>query len=67
MKHQQEQPTRALTADEVADRLGMHVVTVRRHLNSGVIPAVKFGGAWRVSPATLDALLSGTLQVPATK
>ncbi len=60
-------PEPALTPEEAARRLGLHVVTVRKHLVAGLIPAARIGGAWRISPATIDAMLAGELQTPSPK
>ena len=67
MKHQKKESARALTAEEVADRLHMHPATVRKHLLSGTIPGVRIGPHWRVAPATIDRLLAGELQIPSAK
>ncbi len=42
-----------LTLNEVADRLGVHYMTVYRHVRLGMLPAHKVGGSWRVDPADL--------------
>ncbi len=46
-----------LSVEEVASRLGRHVVTVRADLRSGRLPGVRVGRSWRVRAADLDALL----------
>jgi len=49
-----------LTADEVAEKLKMHIRTVRRLLATGVLPGKKIGGKeWRVSAASLRAYIEG--------
>ncbi len=40
-----------LTLHEAADRLGVHYMTVYRHVRLGMLPARKVGGSWRVDPA----------------
>ena len=40
-----------LTLHEVADRLGVHYMTVYRHVRLGMLPARKVGGSWRIDPA----------------
>ena len=47
-----------LTPEESAAYLKMHVDSIRRLLRSGKLPGVKVGGGWRISKATLDAMLS---------
>ena len=43
--------------NEVADRLGVHYMTVYRYMRTGRLPAVKVGGEWRVEPRDVDHLL----------
>jgi excisionase family DNA binding protein len=42
-----------LTLHEVADRLGVHYMTVYRHVRLGMLPAHKIGGSWRIDAADL--------------
>jgi MerR family transcriptional regulator, light-induced transcriptional regulator len=42
-----------LTLHEAADRLGVHYMTVYRHVRLGMLPARKVGGSWRIDPADL--------------
>lgn len=42
-----------LTLHEAADRLGVHYMTVYRHVRLGMLPAHKVGGSWRIDPADL--------------
>lgn len=46
-----------LTAAEVADILEIHPRTVTEYIRTGALPAYQFGGAWKVSEATLRAFL----------
>lgn len=46
-----------LTAPEVAEILEVHPRTVTEYIRTGVLPAYQFGGAWKVSEATLRAFL----------
>src|SRR5688500_18815068 len=47
-----------LTAEQVAQRLGRHVVTVRKDLRTGRLPGgVRIGGSWRMRADALEALL----------
>ena len=45
----------SLTLHEAADRLGVHYMTVYRHVRLGMLPAHKIGGSWRIEPADLPA------------
>jgi excisionase family DNA binding protein len=44
-----------LTLHEAAGRLGVHYMTVYRHVRLGMLPARKVGGSWRIDPADLAA------------
>jgi excisionase family DNA binding protein len=46
-------PGALLTLHEVAERLGVHYMTVYRHVRLGMLPAHKVGGSWRIDPADL--------------
>jgi excisionase family DNA binding protein len=48
-----------LTLHEVADRLGVHYMTVYRHVRLGMLPAHKVGGSWRIDPADLVGRRAG--------
>ena len=55
-----------LTLHEAADRLGVHYMTVYRHVRLGMLPARKVGGSWRIDPADLaTALRAGRRRQPA--
>jgi excisionase family DNA binding protein len=43
------------TADEVADRLGLHVRTVRNYIRDGRLTAVRIGKQYRIARADLEA------------
>lgn len=45
----------SLTLHEAADRVGVHYMTVYRHVRLGMLPAHKVGGSWRIDPADLNA------------
>ena len=47
-----------LTLHEAAERLGVHYMTVYRHVRLGMLPAHKVGGTWRIDPADLVAASS---------
>ncbi len=48
-----------LTPEEAAVYLKKHVGSIRRLLRTGALPGAKFGGGWRISKASLDALAKG--------
>ena len=48
-----------LTCHEAATYLRLHVRTVGRLLNQGMLPGVKVGRQWRLRRADLDAYLRG--------
>ncbi|MFD6683231.1 helix-turn-helix domain-containing protein [Micromonospora parva] len=51
------------SAEQVADRLGLHVRTVRSYIRSGRLRAVRIGKQYRIAASDLDAL---TGRAPAT-
>lgn len=52
-------PREGLTLHEVADRFGVHYMTVYRWVRLGRLPARKVDGGWVVDPADLDRVRSG--------
>lgn len=46
------------TTQEVADRLGVSVFTIRRYIRGGMLRAVKLEGLYRVRRGDLAAFLS---------
>ncbi len=46
-KHEKNVPYNLATADQVADLLQVHVRTVYRLVNRGLLPGKKIGGGWR--------------------
>ncbi len=61
-RRQQTQPPtedrdRLMDVEEVAAYLNLHLMTVYRMLQSGILPARKVGGRWRISKQELDAWL----------
>ena len=46
--------SRLLTVDEVARRLRLHPITVRRHIRAGRIPAMRIGRSVRVKEADIQ-------------
>lgn len=51
-------PERFLAVDDVADRLGVHVRTVRRWIARGELVVHRFGGAVRISERDLAAFVA---------
>ena len=47
-------PNHLYTADEVAERLNMHVKTIRRYIRDGRLKAKRIGKEYRVTRADLD-------------
>jgi excisionase family DNA binding protein len=56
MAIEQRHDDQLLTVREVAERLRLHPITVRRHIASGRLPAVRIGRAVRVREADVRAL-----------
>ncbi|PZF91979.1 DNA-binding protein [Micromonospora deserti] len=50
---------------EVAERLGLHVRTVRGYIRTGRLRAVRIGKQYRIARADLDALTGRRLPAPA--
>jgi excisionase family DNA binding protein len=44
----------ALTLKEAAERLRVHINTIRIHVKAGQVPAFRIGRCWRIWPADLD-------------
>jgi MerR family transcriptional regulator, light-induced transcriptional regulator len=53
-----------LTLHEVADRLGVHYMTVYRYVRLGQLPAKQEGRIWQVRPEDLDAFVTGQSDAP---
>jgi excisionase family DNA binding protein len=46
------------TTQEVADRLGVSVFTIRRYVRAGLLRSVRLEGSYRIARADLQAFLS---------
>lgn len=53
-----------LTAEQIADELGVHISTVRRHFRNG-LPGRKVGHHWTTTRAAFDAWLLRQPEQPA--
>jgi MerR family transcriptional regulator, light-induced transcriptional regulator len=51
-------PGKPLTLSEVADKLGVHYMTVYRYVRTGKLPATRVGTAWQVDPDDLIPIKS---------
>jgi len=51
-----------MTLREVAQYLGLHVMTVYKLTRGGQMPAVKIGGQWRFKRDVLDEWLESQMQ-----
>ncbi len=49
--------SKLLTVDEVAKRLRLHPITVRRHIRSGRLPATRIGRSVRVREEDIEATM----------
>lgn len=52
------------TADEVAERLGLHVRTVRNYIRDGQLTATRIGKQYRISRADLEAFTGRPVTEP---
>ena len=56
-----------LTLKEVSERLGLHINTVRRYVNKGMIPIVKFERAIRIEERDLEKFIKARKQAAKKK
>ncbi len=54
MKAEAEMDETFLSLTEVAERRGLHYMTIYRHVRTGRLPAVKENGEWKVKASDLD-------------
>lgn len=57
--------TRYFSVQEVAERLGLHVRTVRAYVRDGRLPAVRIGKQYRITQQALEAFTGGPSPAPA--
>src|SRR3972149_1690971 len=55
--------SRLLTVDEVAQRLRVHPITVRRHIKSGRLPATRIGRSVRVKEEDIEGAVEPQTRV----
>ena len=48
---------RLLKPEEVADRLGVSTLTIKKWLRNGKLPGVKVGHLWRIDEADLEKFI----------
>ena len=53
------------SVEQVAERLGLHVRTVRNYVRDGRLKAVRIGKQYRITRADLEALTGGPAPAPA--
>ncbi|MBN9569617.1 MAG: helix-turn-helix domain-containing protein, partial [Alphaproteobacteria bacterium] len=52
------------SVEQVAERLGLHVKTVRSYIREGKLNAVRIGKQYRIAHADLAALTGGAVPAP---
>lgn len=65
MKRPERDDAEFLSVDQVAERLGLHVRTVRRYVRHGRLRAVRIGKQYRVAREALDTLTGRVTAPPA--
>lgn len=55
------------TVKEVAARLRIHPMTVYRLIEDGILPALRFRGAYRIYTSAVDAYLQASVYRPTTR
>jgi excisionase family DNA binding protein len=53
------------SVDQVADRLGLHVRTIRNYVRDGRLKAVRIGKQYRIAREDLEAFAGGPVEAPA--
>jgi excisionase family DNA binding protein len=57
-------PSQLYSVDQVADRLGLHVRTVRNYVRTGRLKAVRIGKQYRIAREDLEAFTGHPAAVP---
>lgn len=52
------------SVEQVAERLGLHVRTVRNYVREGKLPAVRIGKQYRIAQSDLDAFTGRAVSAP---
>jgi excisionase family DNA binding protein len=53
----------AISVRELSNMLSMHPETIRRHVRSGRLPAIRLGGEIRIARDVVNRLLTGDLSL----
>ncbi len=59
------EPTQSIGLNEAADELGVHYMTVYRHVRTGLLPAERLPSGWSISRTDLDAYRARGKGMPA--
>jgi excisionase family DNA binding protein len=62
MKEKNQKSALVYTVDDVADLLQLSPRTIRRLIAAGKIKVIRFGGAIRIPPSEVDAILDSGVQ-----
>jgi excisionase family DNA binding protein len=54
-----ERRDKLMTADDIAEWIGMHPESIRRSARQGRIPGTKFGGEWRFRREDVERAIFG--------
>ena len=55
--------SQTFTPADLAERWNVHVITVRKMLESGKLPGFKIGRSWRITAAVVAAFEQNTLPI----
>lgn len=51
------------TPADLAERWHVHIITIRRKLESGKLPGFKIGNTWRIPAAVIAAVEQNTIPI----
>jgi len=57
-------PEQLYSVEQVAERLGLHVRTVRNYVRDGKLPAVRIGKQYRITQADLETFTGSPVAAP---